>query len=83
LGDGAPIRVWYPSPRRLRAEFEPYFDHVRTAGVGALLPPTYLGHSVLRWPRLLERLAAWETRLRHSFPWTWLNDHYLIVLERK
>lgn len=83
LGAGAPIRVWYPSSRQVRAEFAHDFNHVRTAGVGVLLPPTYLSHLVERWPRVLETLAAWEARWRRSFPWTWLNDHYLLVLERK
>jgi SAM-dependent methyltransferase len=83
LGDGAPIRVWYPSPRRVRAEFAPYFDPLCSAGIGTLLPPTYLSHLVERWPDWLSELAVWESRVRHRFPWTWLNDHYLLVLERR
>lgn len=77
------VRVWYPSARRLRAEFEPYFRHIGTAGIGALLPPSHLGHLVERWPRMFGALARWERRLGSVFPWTWLNDHYLITLERR
>jgi len=81
-GEDATVRVWYPSPRRLRAEFAPHFRHLRTVGIGALLPPSYLSHLVDRWPRVFERLAMLDRRLGHAFPWTWLNDHYLSVFER-
>lgn len=82
VGGGGKARVWYPSPRRLRSQFAPSFRHVETVGLGALLPPTYLDHLVDARPRLFERLAAVEGRCRGAFPWTWLNDHYLVVLER-
>jgi hypothetical protein len=86
LEPGTNVVTWYPSPRRLRAamaegEAAP-FRHVETMGIGALLPPTDLHHLVDRWPALFEALAALEGRWRTRFPWTWLNDHYLMVLER-
>lgn len=82
VGDGATVRVWYPSPRRLRSEFAPHFRHLETLGIGAFLPPTYLSHLVERWPLLFERVAVLDRRLGCVFPWTWLNDHYLMVFER-
>jgi len=82
-GGGSHLAVWYPSPRTLRREFAPFFRPVATAGVGALLPPTYLGHLVERRPALFQGLAGWERRWRHHFPWTWLNDHYMLALERR
>jgi SAM-dependent methyltransferase len=82
LGQGR-VRVWYPSPRRLAAEFAPAFRPIRAAGVGVLLPPSYLSHLVERWPRFFSRLASWEQHLAEHFPWTWLADHYLMVFERR
>ncbi len=81
-GGGHMVRVWYPSPARLRAAFAPHFRHVKTVGIGTLLPPSYLRHWVDRWPGVFERLAGWDRRLGRFFPFTWLNDHYLIVFER-
>lgn len=83
VGDGATMYVWYPSPRRLRAEFAPHFRHLKTVGIGALLPPSYLSHVVDRWPAFFEVLAAADGRLGRVFPWTWLNDHYLTVFRRR
>ena len=82
VGMGARVRVWYPSPRRLRMEFAPRFRLVETVGIGTLLPPPYLDHLVERWPRAFEMLALLDRRFERMFPWTWLNDHYLAVFER-
>jgi SAM-dependent methyltransferase len=83
VGQGRTVRVWYPSPRRLRQEFGHSFHHVQTVGIGALLPPSYLAHLVDRWPRLFEEIAAWDQRLGRRWPWRWLNDHYLTVFVRR
>ncbi len=82
LGDGSTVRVWYPSPRRLRSEFAPYFRPVHTVGLGVLLPPTDLSRWVERRPRRLERLERWERRLRRLPLTAWLGDHYLMVFVR-
>ncbi len=82
IGDGAAIPVRYPSPRRVRREFAPWFRPQSTVGVGVLLPPTDFRGLVDRWPRLFSRLAALEARLAGAFPATWLNDHHLTVFER-
>ncbi|HRQ40291.1 MAG TPA: class I SAM-dependent methyltransferase [Chloroflexota bacterium] len=74
------IPIWYPSARRLRQEFAPWFDHVHTESLGLWLPPSYLGHLVERWPRLFTRLNRWERRTaRLTGGW---GDHYVLVLER-
>lgn len=80
---GQVLRVWYPSPRTLRAEFEPYFREAQTLGIGTLLPPSDLGHLVEKEPELFERLHSIDQRMQARFPWTSLNDHYLMCLERR
>ncbi len=82
VGDGAVMRVWYPSPRRLRTEFGPYFRPLQTTGIGVLLPPTFARGLVDRWPGFFERLAALDRRAGRVFAGAWLNDHYLTIFER-
>lgn len=82
VGDGE-VQVWYPSPRRLAREFGNEFAVVGIAGIGALLPPPYLEPLVRRRPSVFQRLARLERRWSATFPWTWLNDHYLLALERR
>lgn len=83
VAEGATIKVWYPSPRRLTQEFAPAFRHVRTVGIGSILPPSYLVHLIERWPQVWKKLAQADRVLGPRFPWNWLNDHYLMVLRRR
>jgi SAM-dependent methyltransferase len=83
VGNSATVRVWYPSPHRLCREFAPHFRPVHRAGIGVLLPPSYLGHLVTRRPRFFARIAKWERHLEERWPWRWCADHYLIILERQ
>lgn len=74
------IPIWYPSARRLRADFAPWFKPVGVESLGLWLPPSYLGHLVERWPGLftrLNRLEAATARLTGGW-----GDHYLIIFER-
>lgn len=82
VGDST-LRVWYPSQRRLRKELEPSFRTLEVAGIGLLLPPSDMGGLVERAPRLAERLAWIDRRMATTRPWRWLNDHYLLLLERR
>jgi ubiquinone/menaquinone biosynthesis C-methylase UbiE len=83
VGSGRRLRVWYPSPGRLRREFAPYFRTLEVAGIGLLLPPSAMGGLVERAPRLFGLLAAIDRRLATTLPWRMFNDHYLMVLERR
>jgi hypothetical protein len=82
VGADGSIAVWYPTPRRLRHEFEPGFRQRRLAAIGCLLPPPYLGHLTDARPALEDRLASLEGRWRTRFPFTWLGDHFMQLFER-
>lgn len=75
------IPIWYPSPRRLRRAFAPWFTHRSTRSLGLWLPTSSLSRWVDRFPRffaLMDRLENATARL--SAGW---GDHYLILLERR
>ncbi len=80
---GRPVRVWYPSPGRLRREFEPDFRPLGVTGIGCFLPPPYLEHLEDTRPGLIRRLATLEARWNRVFPFTWFADHCMMVLERR
>ena len=83
VGDGRTLRVWYPSAHRLEREFDPYFKTLEIAGIGLLLPPSEMGRVVDRAPRFFRRLARLDRRFATELPWRYLNDHYLMMLERQ
>ncbi len=76
------LRIRYPSIRRLRGEFAPWFRVLRTSAVGILLPPPSLEAWAERHPRWLARLNRWERQWERLPPLPWLADHYLLELER-
>lgn len=82
-GAGQYLPIWYPSPRQLRRDFAPYFAHPRTLGIGTLLPPSYLDHWVERWPSFFERMRRIDAHGGGRWPFRSLNDHYLMILERR
>lgn len=82
VGEGT-LRVWYPSARRLEREFSPYFRTLELAGIGTLLPPSGMASMADRAPRLFNTLASIDRRAAGTLPWRWLNDHYLMMLERR
>ncbi|MEX1184833.1 MAG: methyltransferase domain-containing protein [Gemmatimonadota bacterium] len=83
VGGGGIVRVWYPSPGRLRAEFGPSFRHVRTAGLGVLLPPSYLASLVERRRGVFEHCAHSDRRLAKTAWSAHIADHYIMELERR
>ncbi|MCY2990271.1 MAG: class I SAM-dependent methyltransferase [Planctomycetota bacterium] len=76
------LRIHYPSIRRLRREFGPWFHARRTSALGALLPPPFMESWAGAHPQLLAHLEHWERRLERLPPLPWLADHYLLELER-
>lgn len=87
---GALVRVWYPSPRRLRKMFAPHFKHLHTTGLGVLLPPPYTQTTDGRRRTAMRclvpgywLLATLEHRIAHRFPFNQCGDHYMLELERQ
>lgn len=83
VGDGESLRVWYPSCGRLQDELAPAFRTLEVAGLGLLLPTSEMSRLVERAPRLFRAIARLDRQFARTLPWRWLNDHYLIVLERE
>ena len=79
---GAPLPVWYPSPRRLRREWAPHLRHLGTEALGVLLPPSEHAGLVERWPRLFALARRADTGLARVPGMAWVADHYLSVFAR-
>ncbi len=76
----AVIPIWYPTAKRLKADFAPWFKAMPTESLGLWLPPTYLDHFVDRWPQLFAKLNDFENRTaRLTRSW---GDHYIIIFQR-
>lgn len=80
IGENHSIRVWYPSPARLRGQLKPWFETQQTLGIGSVVPPTYAASLIRNRPALLHRLDTLDRRWAHRL--SGIADHYLLSLER-
>jgi SAM-dependent methyltransferase len=67
--------VYYPSVRKLRADFAPHFELRSWTGIGMLVPPSYV-----KLPARIVRLLARLDRMPFLRS---IADHRLLVFERK
>lgn len=74
------ISIWYPSLRQLKHALSPWFTHLKTYGLGLLLPPSYLAHLVDRRPALFRGLNRLEA-ITAPISGGW-GDHYVSVFSR-
>ncbi len=73
------VPVFYPTVRRLKIVFAPYFELLDWSGVGIAVPPSYVkGLS----SRLVTRLARLDRRIEHLSPWRAFSDHRLLIFRR-
>jgi SAM-dependent methyltransferase len=83
VGDGASIRVWYPSAARVAREAAPWFREVARGGIGVALPPSGLSVAMERRPWLLRLAAPAERRLAAGRLGAALADHWVLDLVRR
>ncbi len=76
------VEVHYPTVRRLRTVFAPWFSLRSAIGIGMTVPPSYMEAFVRRHPALLRGMCNID-RVICSWPlFRVLGDHVLLRLER-
>lgn len=82
LPGGGSIRVWYPSPGRVRGELAPWFRTRSVRGVGVALPASGLSAAMEPRPDLLRVLDGVERQLARLPIMAGVADHYALVAQR-
>ncbi len=77
------MTIHYPAIGRLRRDFAPQFQFLRSSAVGALVPPTFAESWASRHPKLVSFLNRCERRCECLPPLPWLADHYVLELQRR
>jgi ubiquinone/menaquinone biosynthesis C-methylase UbiE len=76
------IDVYYPTVRKIRKLFSPYFVMRSCTGIGIAVPPSYVEPSIRRFPKLLVLLQSIDSVIS-SLPWfRVVGDHMLLHFER-
>ena len=83
LGQGATVRVHYPSIRLLARTFAPAFRLVSVKGIGVSVPPSYLEYWANRFPRLFDLSMRADSLLGGCPGVRTFADHILMEFRRE
>ncbi len=76
------ISVQYPTLRRLRKMFAPFFILRSWTGIGVAVPPSYLEHLAARHRKIFDCLRAIDSRISVWPGFRVIGDHVLLLFER-
>jgi ubiquinone/menaquinone biosynthesis C-methylase UbiE len=82
FGNGAVLRVFYPSVRGLVRSLQPYFRYRDHQAIGLTVPPSFLEGWASRHPRFLAAATQIDRKLAPRPVLRSAGDHYLVRLER-
>jgi SAM-dependent methyltransferase len=80
--DGMNFPVYYPTPQRLRRDFEPRFRQRYLMGLGVFIPPSDLYEAISRYPRMAHILMFLERKMALYPPFKYIGDHFWLEMER-
>jgi len=80
--EGHSMPVYYYSPAGFAKLFNPYFVHDSVYPVGLFLPPTYMERSFEDRYSWLNKLNRWEYGPGKHSMFSFLADHYCIILKK-
>lgn len=81
--EGVPFTCWYYSPRYIQQYLQQEFELLRTEGLCTLVPPSYLESFPVKHPKLYQWLVRLEKRYKHTWPWRFIGDYYIISFRKK
>jgi ubiquinone/menaquinone biosynthesis C-methylase UbiE len=81
--EGVYFKCWYYSPGYVTRTLRPGFNLLKLEGLCAVVPPSYLEHFPVRFPRAYAFLVGLERKWKSSWPWKMVGDYYIMALEKK
>ncbi len=73
------LRIYYPSVKELANSFSPVFRLVTAAGIGILVPPSFVCGLPAKWLRIFERT---DRRIAACPAFSCLGDHRILIFRR-
>ena len=81
--EGIPFTCWYHNPATVISALKNNFRLLNTEGLCSLVPPSYFEHFPEKHPALYRFLKKKEDRLKTKWPWKFIGDYYILVLQKK
>jgi SAM-dependent methyltransferase len=73
----------YLSARQMAYAMGPAWKVEAVWALPLLMPPPYAASLLDRYPRIFDKLEAWDRRLRRRGPWRHFGDHLVLVFRRR
>jgi SAM-dependent methyltransferase len=81
VGDRA-VKIRYPTLRKVKMLFSPFFLMRTCTGIGVVVPPSYLEPIFRKYPRVLGLLRLIDSGISHLPLFRTIGDHMLLYFER-
>ena len=81
--EGVPFTCWYHRPSTTINTLKSSFKLLKLEGLCSLVPPSYLEHFPEKHPVLFRFLKKKEDRLKSRWPWKFIGDYYILVMQKK
>lgn len=81
--EGTYFTCWYYQPSYVINSLKDSFDLLSTEGLCTLVPPSYIEGFAEKHPAAYRYLKKKEDKLRHSWPWKYIGDYYIISLRKR
>lgn len=81
--EGIPFTCWYHRPSKIVNILKSNFQLLNLEGLCSVVPPSYLEHFPEKHPALFAFLRKKEDRLKGRWPWKFIGDYYILVMQKK
>jgi len=81
--EGTYFTCWYYNPSYIVNNLKDSFDLLSIEGLCTIVPPSYMEGFAEKHPAIYRVLQKAENKLKHSWPWKYIGDYYIISLIKK
>ena len=81
--DGHWFFCWYYSPGFILRNLKDKYDLLELEGLCTIVPPSYIENFAEKHSKLYASLVKKEDKLKHTWPWKYIGDYYIITLRKQ
>jgi Methylase involved in ubiquinone/menaquinone biosynthesis len=81
--EGHYFKCWYYKPSYIKRTLKNQFDVLSIEGLCTIVPPSYIEHFSVKYPRWFKWLKKQEDLHKDRWPWKYIGDYYIISLRKR
>lgn len=80
--EGEAFKCWYYNPSFVQHHLKDKFKKLSIEGLCTLVPPSYIENFAEKYPGKYSFLQRLENKYKHSWPWKYIGDYYILTLRK-